>query len=1155
MDNHTGDGAARLRIAEDLDTNITVVAGAGTGKTTALVGRLLALVRTGAVTLREVAAITFTEAAAAELREQIRRAIDAAAAMGDERMVTARAEVDDAAICTLHSFAQRLLVEQCVDAGLPPGFEVLDDTADAADFDERWNRYADTLLDEPDVERALVLGFAAGLRHTDLAAVARALHAHWDRLEDGALEYLRRAPACAGHWPPTDPGPVIDALARARGALRRGTDDEDNMARHLSGTVTDAGALLTAAGPDVAAVLQLLDTLPPFRCAQGRQENWTGHIAEVRAACAEAEQARLDLLEGVRRAVLGDLVVHLATFTLAAAEQRRVEGRLTFHDLLVHARRLVRGGGDPVATLRQRYRRLFVDEFQDTDPIQVELAARLVAAVDGTSDMGEARPGALFVVGDPQQSIYRFRRADIEVFDAVSAGIGSTVVLQTNFRSVPGIVDFVNVVFDEIFGAAAGPGQATHHRLLPARDAAPGEASGDDPGAAPTAGAVQLTFDGIDDAGRAAPASSAHGTNGRPRPTGPPPVVMVGGAVDASTPEVRRRAAGDAAAAISHMVGRGWLVEDTVSGSRRPTRWADVAVLIPARSSLSALEEAFENAGVPYRLEGAALLWGAEEVREVLAVLRATDDPADAVAVLGALRSPGLACGDDDLVTWHEAGGAWDPRTPPPPDWEAHPVALAMAVLDRLHRQRWWSEPSAMVGAAFRELRSFELALAHRRPRDHWQRLRWFQDQARLFDEAPGGTLRDFLTWAGLRAAGDGRVGGVGPPDPDDDAVRVMTIHGAKGLEFPVVVLAGLERDQADGPRPPVVLWTGDDVPEIQVGRFRTAGFEQAGLREQRLDILEQHRLLYVGMTRARDHLVVCLHHKRRSGGTDSSLAALVTRICAENPPLWRGLPDMVNAAGTIPGRGDDSQVEADVLPAHWESDRARMLAALRRRPVTTATAVAQHGTTDAGAPVLPGAVTPGVSGRPVIEPDPAELGRRMGQSVHAALADLDLVTRCDAAGRPADEVARDRALTHGVADHASEVATMVHRALMSPTVAYGASRRHWREVSVTAPVAHGGVLEGFVDLLFEDHDRLVVVDYKTDHIRDRPALAAAVATYRLQLAAYAAALASSTGLDVTRCVLVFVGGPEPMEHLFEGSDLTDALIQARRVADALVGT
>ena len=167
------------------------------------------------------------------------------------------------------------------------------------------------------------------------------------------------------------------------------------------------------------------------------------------------------------------------------------------------------------------------------------------------------------------------------------------------------------------------------------------------------------------------------------------------------------------------------------------------------------IEEALEEARIPYRLEGVALLWGSDEVRDILAVLRAVDDPVDRMAVLGALRSPGLACGDDDLVTWRQAEGTWDPaRHAAPAGLEAHPVALAMTVLARLHDERWWREPSAMVGRAFDELRSFELCLAYHRPRDHWQRLRWLLDQARLFDETVGGSLRSFLAWAEEQSEG-----------------------------------------------------------------------------------------------------------------------------------------------------------------------------------------------------------------------------------------------------------------------------------------------------------------------------------------------------------------------------------------------------------------
>jgi ATP-dependent helicase/nuclease subunit A len=180
-------------------------------------------------------------------------------------------------------------------------------------------------------------------------------------------------------------------------------------------------------------------------------------------------------------------------------------------------------------------------------------------------------------------------------------------------------------------------------------------------------------------------------------------------------------------------------------------------------------------------------------------------------------------------------------------------------------------------------------------------------------------------------------------------------------------------------------------------------------------------------------------------------------------------------------------------------------------------------------------------------------MARHIGRAVHAALADIDLTTRCDPAGRSSDEIARAHALAQGVAGQASEVATMVERALASPTVVRAASRRYWREVSVTTPVGTGGVLEGFVDLLFEDDNGLVVVDYKTDRLTVPSPSPDTLATYLLQVAAYAFALESSTGRRVHRCVLVFAGGEAPLERTLQAEDLAAAEDEARRVADLLV--
>ncbi len=563
------DSAARARIEAELDTTLVVVAGAGTGKTTALVGRILQLVRSGRAQLREIAAITFTEAAAAELRQRVRERIEevAATSPAEARLAAARHEVDEAAICTLHAFAQRILVEHCVAAGIPPGFDVLDETAERADFEARFERFADVLLADPGAEEALVRGFSVGLARVDLADMAWALHSHWDRLEDGGLEAFERLRPAPDRWPSAEPGPVLDAIDAAISMGAWCADDTDKLKEHLVTTLRAARDGL-ATCDDAQSTLRFLDGIRGLQCANGKRDNWHDHVEEVRAACAAAEKARLDLLQATRRAVLAELGARLAHFVIGAANERRAEGRLAFHDLLVHARRLLRHDGAARGALRRRYRRLLIDEFQDTDPIQVELAARLAAAVDGSADLRRGEPGGLFVVGDPKQSIYRFRRADIESFAHVGSEIGDAVVLVTNFRSVPGILEFVNTVFGELFGAVPVPGQAAHHALLgrappwpsappPARPArrgrrprrrAPGPSSSPWRASAPSGGGT--------------PAGPVAAPGNGPRAVPGMPPVVVGGSSRGTAAEVRRLAGRDIAAAVGVVHAQRWAVSD-----------------------------------------------------------------------------------------------------------------------------------------------------------------------------------------------------------------------------------------------------------------------------------------------------------------------------------------------------------------------------------------------------------------------------------------------------------------------------------------------------------------------------------------------------------------------------------------------------------------
>lgn len=1047
------DAGARQAVANQLADTLFVEAGAGTGKTTALVGRILALVESG-VPMRGIAAITFTEAAAAELRDRIRAALVAAAHEGRVG-AEAVAEVDEAAIATLHSFAQRLLAEHPLEAGLPPAFEVLDEIQASIEFDERWSQFVDRLLDDPAYEAALLRGFATGLGLPALRDVAVVLADHDDKLADSGAGLSPPAPL-----PPVDASPLIGAMRAAAAFGSHCTADDDRLAAHLARLVDWAERLEGAAARSEVELLHHVNSLPSLACAHGRQDNWECPTEDVRVACQAADEAKTALLDGVRQQVLAALLGALARFTRHGAVERAQAGRLAFHDLLVRARDLLRHHPEVRTALSERYTHLLIDEFQDTDPIQIELAVLLTAPgadAGPWSDLAPS-PGRLFFVGDAKQSIYRFRGADISLFLKVRRQmVEAPLQLTRNFRSVPGVLRFVNHLFTSLMGEGAEGAQAAYEPLVPAR-------------------------------GEEGPA---------------PAVVVLGDEAEGTVGRVREQEAADIAATVERVVREAWPVD-----GGRPANLADIAILLPTRTSLPQLEAALEDADIAYRVESASLVWATQEVRDLLAVLQAVDDPTDEVAVVAALRSPALACGDDDLFAYRQAGGRWTVTGAPPESLAPeHPVVAGMRTLRALHDERWWHTPSALVERVVRELRLLELAFAHRRPRDHWRRLRWVLDQARAFEEAGGATLRAFLTWAERQAADETGAREAVLPEADDDAVRILTVHGAKGLEFPVVVLSGLNRIAGNGGPGGRVLWNDDGSPEAKAGRFATPGFAALAEREKDMERHEQLRLLYVATTRARDHLIVSLHRTR----SDRSQAAEVARVIESVPELWRRLDAPFALQSVVASSAPAAEAGAAGRRREWDAQRALSLAALRRAPVQAATTIATS-----------------ASGRADDEePDPeappwrrGRAGTSIGRAVHGVLQSVDLAT-----GEGAAELARAQAAAEGVDAKADEVERLVRAALGSAAVQEAVTGgRHWREVFVAAPVGDVTV-EGFVDLLYETADGLVVVDYKTDTVRSDDEADAAVERYRLQAAAYAAVLQRTVGRPVVRCTFVFVSG------------------------------
>lgn len=1127
------DQQARDRIAGDLDTTLFVEAGAGSGKTKALVDRIVALVAAG-TPIDQIAAITFTEKAAAELRERVRTRLSSMVSDDDpdSAFSVALERLDHAAISTLHAFAQRLLFEHPIEAGLPPGVEVLDELGSQLAFDDRWERHLPQLLADPDLAAPLLVADALGISPTHLRGLAVAFEDNWDLVE----ERLDHAPPA----PTVDVEPLCRSLRTLAAEADACGDPDDKLAVRLRSLGPYADALSDAASAEDAVdglttIAELLRASEPrfatdgkpFRVL-GKAANWSAgpaHTAELKAQLYALGVQRDALCGSLTEAVIHRLAAAVGGFVLDGVAERRSSGRLRFHDLLVLAREVLRHpihGAEVRASVRERYRRLLIDEFQDTDPIQVDLA--VLIAADGPVDCRDwtgidTEAGRLFFVGDPKQSIYRFRRADIATYlrcqDRFGAG-DAAVALTSNFRSAGPVIDWVNEVFASLI---------TH-----------------EPDSQPRYMALDPTQ----------PAAAVG------------PGVVVFGSLHEDKPnadELRRREAAGVVDAIRAAIDEGWTVRERHGpdqATERAARLGDITVLLPARTALPALERALEAAGIAYRAETASLVYASTEVRDLLMIARAIDDPTDELAVVAALRTPAFGCGDDELARHRLVhGGAWDHRRLDDRLPADDPVVVALTWLAARHGERTWTTPAGMLDRIARDRRLYEFGVLDRRHREVWRRLRFVIDQARAWTDTTGGDLRGYLRWARLQASESARVAETVLPETDTDAVRIMTVHASKGLEFPITIVSGLTT-QAQTARSGVqVAFPPDGGIGYRFGAANTtATFERFAPIDEEMGAHERLRLLYVACTRASDHLVVSVH--RTPAGPRGSLASeLATALApaglteaadSDERPIdavtssdTTGDTAASSAEGAATGHDDgvaSSRWRAE--RAEWLAERARVLAAARRSRTVSATALAAAAAASADhRGVLPDDGDPGAD--PGLAKAPRNLdlpawqkgryGTAVGRAVHGVLQTCDLIT-----GRDIDAAAAAQAAAEGILDREEVVARLARSALASPAVAAAVDGRHWRELFVAAPVGDR-LLEGYIDLLYESDDGLVVVDYKTDAVTDAADLEAKVERYSVQAAAYAIAVEAATGVAVNGAVLVFLTETDPLDVVVDDLD------------------
>ncbi len=1006
--------------------NTLLSASAGTGKTTTVIGKILWRLgldvgidgATGEpiapcpaehrVTLSYVAAITFTEKAAYDLKKQLRQEIE-------QRAPALRWEIDRASVGTIHAFCAELLREHALRLGIDPAFRVLDEREARLELDE--------------IVRDVVMQAIAGGDEDVAALVQRYRLDGWTRTS-GTVDYVR------------------DMLRDLRW-------HEDRYAAWCRDGALDLSALQR-----LCREWDAPDDLPVSQCA-----------ALHRLGLAARDRwERFQHDEGVR----------------------------DFDSLILDTRRLLLSpGGEPaLRSIRRRLRLLIIDEFQDTDGAQRDLAFA-IAGIGGAGAelLGRERP-QLFMVGDPKQSIYGFRGADITVWNEVKDTLcvgGRPLELTANFRSDPAVVAFVNAVCEPVMtevgkrvAESAGGGRVAYSALRPAR---------------------------------------------KPRGTAEVEWLVADGRAD----DRRAREAEMVAARIRDIVVdedkgdlAGALIVDPGTGAPRQCRYRDVAVLFRSRTGLDHYERALQRCGIPYYLAGDAGLTGRQEILDLLTVLELIDNPRDDLSAFAYLRSPFVGLRDEVIARIRLGArggtllrqarryleeGEWFPAPEHEgiADIEREALAAGLDVIEELSAQRSRVAVDRLLEEAL-DRTGYRLHLLLMEQPE--ARLANVERLLTLLQGYRHHTVGTFLEIWDRWASQDLGIPQAPLYSKDDDVVTLSTIHSAKGLEWPVVCLVDVEGGFSD--KRSNQLWSDRELGPVLCPKQSDRGprtkklWERADAESQ----AEEARLLYVASTRARDRLVVagprrkpkgvaawlCGGVMQGNGGTAVRVTADVPEV--EIPPLppepalaW--IDDVGPGAALPPFVGDLPMPPLRPVRSATElMTRHRSLEEWRLRYERGVIAVWRFAPRDTRGATVPPWVR--------------------GQIIHGVLEHIEdeaeVAELLEVTIGAVDATGLEEHLAPG-AEYRRRLEEEIARVVASEEWKWYVEGDHFRELQFVHLRTPGKWRVGAFDLFRPEADKGWIIDFKTHGISAARAPQTA-ARYALQSAAYRAAARELTGVE-----------------------------------------
>lgn len=1067
------DHAHRQRILGELDTTILVEAAAGTGKTTSMVGRMVALLRDGKCRIDTLAAVTFTQKSAAELRARFQVALEHAAACATgaagERLAKALLHIEHCCIGTIHSFCARTLRERPMEAGVDLAFSELDDAEDLALRDEAWNEFVSRLFaeDSPILAELDYLGIEIG--------------------------QLQPAFVYFAGYPDVDdwPAPEID-LPDLGPIVKQIEDYAADMQQLVPSFPRDRGNdLLMSAYELIPRMIRqmnrarhadIMDVVAQFRIVSVVQRNWPGGVSQGKKEKNRWEEFVQNKAVPLLAMWLERRYAVIIRILRAAVETydrlRQEAGGLNFQDLLMKAAALLRDKPAIRRYFRERFTHVLVDEFQDTDPIQAEVMLLLTADDVNEQDWRKCRPvpGSLFVVGDPKQSIYRFRRADIVIYNQVKeiilASSGIVVPLTTNFRTVAELVEWGNKVFDQVFPTTASTWSPAACRMDVGRS------------------------DQTDGQFRGLHVLRVPATHGNKE-------LALEYESDAVARTIRR--------ALDKKFTIPRTTTELAHGTPLTPEPGDFLIVTRMRKQLALYARKLSELGIPHQVTGGSALGQVSELRLLCKCLAAVTEPDNPVALVAVLRGELFGTSDTELYAFRKAGGRFDYRTEIPDCLSAEQAATFQEAFSRLQRYSLWFRRVPPIAAIERiaadlglpmraaasvggNVRAGSLAKAVEMLRAVQTELHSTADLAEHLNQL----IDENREFDGLPARSH-----------DAPVVRLMNLHKVKGLESPVVFLSdptgefdyGIDLyinrsgDQVQGYLNVYGSGSGYQKPLLACPRDAARLFAA----EAQFQNAENERLMYVAATRAGAALVVV---QRDKGNKQNPWAFFEPYLqgCGQLPDPG---PQARPASTEIVVKSADVSAALDAVAKRWEASKTPSYASAAAKELSLAPSrIHFHAAT-------------------------GEHGTEWGAVIHLLLE--------TALARPAadlHELARLALVEEGLdPSEAGTAVGMVEKVLKSDVLRRAkAASRHLIEVPFQQLAAAGTlrslgglptIVRGVIDLAFYEPPGWVIVDYKTDRIAVSQ-LPVAVEHYRPQVETYAHAWREMLGQPVSECGLYF---------------------------------